>query len=100
MARPQPATPQPVTAPASPPPPLRLMRLESVMQATGLRRSTLYSLAAKGIFPAPFKLSPDPNSRAVAWDAAAVEAFIRDRIESAKARGTETRTQKGETREQ
>lgn len=38
-------------------------RLPTVMQATGLGRSTIYRLVATGAFPAPVHLGP----RAVAW---------------------------------
>lgn len=44
--------------------PVRLFaRLPTVMQATGLGRSTIYRLVASGAFPAPVHLGP----RAVAW---------------------------------
>jgi prophage regulatory protein len=38
-------------------------RLPTVIQATGLGRSTIYRLVANGTFPAPVHLGP----RAVAW---------------------------------
>lgn len=38
-------------------------RLPTVMQATGLGRSTIYRLVASGAFPRPVHLGP----RAVAW---------------------------------
>lgn len=38
-------------------------RVPTVMQATGLGRSTIYRLVASGAFPAPVHLGP----RAVAW---------------------------------
>ena len=44
--------------------PARLFaRLPTVMQATGLGRSTIYRLVATGAFPRPVHLGP----RAVAW---------------------------------
>jgi prophage regulatory protein len=44
--------------------PTRLFaRLPTVMHATGLGRSTIYRLVARGAFPAPVHLGP----RAVAW---------------------------------
>jgi prophage regulatory protein len=44
--------------------PTRLFaRLPTVIQATGLGRSTIYRLVANGTFPAPVHLGP----RAVAW---------------------------------
>jgi prophage regulatory protein len=57
MKRPELITPS-ITEPA------RLFaRLPTVIQATGLGRSTIYRLVANGTFPAPVHLSP----RAVAW---------------------------------
>jgi prophage regulatory protein len=41
----------------------RLLRLREVLQTTGLTRSTMYSLAARGLFPRPYKIS----ARASAW---------------------------------
>ena len=40
-----------------------LLRLPSVMSATGLGRSTIYRLMAEGQFPRPVQIA----SRAVAW---------------------------------
>jgi prophage regulatory protein len=44
-------------------PPRLFARLPTVIQATGLGRSTIYRLVATGAFPAPVHLGP----RAVAW---------------------------------
>jgi len=44
-------------------PPRLFARLPTVIQATGLGRSTRYRLVARGAFPAPVQLGP----RAVAW---------------------------------
>jgi prophage regulatory protein len=46
------------------------------MERVGYRKSQLYDLIRRGEFPAPVKI----GARAVAWDAAAVESWIRDRI--------------------
>jgi prophage regulatory protein len=43
--------------------PLLFARLPTMMQATGLGRSTIYRLMADGAFPAPVHLGP----RAVGW---------------------------------
>jgi prophage regulatory protein len=48
----------------------KLLRLPDVEARTGLRRSHIYGLAAKGRFPAPLKL----GDRASAW----VESEVRD----------------------
>jgi prophage regulatory protein len=70
------------TASESQPAASRLIRLNETMERTGLKRSTLYSLVARGDFPAPVKLSPHPSARAVGFDAGAVERWIRERIEA------------------
>lgn len=53
-----------------------LERLPSVLARTGLSRSTIYKKVADGQFPRPVKL----GERAVAWDAAAVTAWISERV--------------------
>lgn len=52
-----------------------LLRLPSVLRATGLGRSTLYRLIAACSFPAPVRLS----KRAVAWRASEVEIWSQSR---------------------
>ena len=54
----------------------RLERLPSVLDRTGLSRSTIYKKISEGTFPQPVKL----GERAVAWDAAAVTAWIGERV--------------------
>jgi prophage regulatory protein len=44
-------------------PPRVFARLPTVIQATGLGRSTIYRMVASGAFPAPVQL----GARAVAW---------------------------------
>jgi prophage regulatory protein len=60
------------------PQPERLLRLPDVEALVGLRKSSIYALAAKGEFPAPLKLS----RRAVCWPASAIDAWISQRIEA------------------
>ncbi len=48
----------------------KLLRLPAVKEATGLARSTIYALIAKGEFPRPIKLTPKLS----AWDAAEIDA--------------------------
>ena len=55
---------------------VRLERLPIVLARTGLSRSTIYKKISEGTFPHPVKL----GERAVAWDAAAVTAWISDRV--------------------
>lgn len=52
---------------------MRIMRLKSVMEATGLARSTIYKYIDKGHFPAPVPL----GVRAVGWLESEVEGWIR-----------------------
>ena len=55
---------RPALLPHRPTEPVRVFaRLPTVMQATGLGRSTIYRLVASGAFPAPVHVGP----RAVAW---------------------------------
>jgi prophage regulatory protein len=52
--------------------PMRLFaRLPTVMQTTGLGRSTIYRLVASGEFPRPVHLGP----RAIAWRWADLEQW-------------------------
>lgn len=53
-----------------------LMRMPDVLKATGLSRSTLYSLARQGDFPAPIHLT----SRAIAWDSRLIAEWIERRV--------------------
>ena len=59
----------------------RLLRRPEVQRKTGLSRSTLYALEAAGRFPRRVKLS----ERCAAWPSDAVDAWIAERIASAKA---------------
>ena len=56
--------------------PIVFLRLPDVIARTGLPRSSLYDLIAKGQFPAPVRLSVGR----VAWDESAVTAWQRDRL--------------------
>jgi prophage regulatory protein len=55
---------------------LTLLRLPAVRARVGLGKSEIYRRAALGEFPAPVRL----GARAVAWNAAEVEAWIAARI--------------------
>lgn len=71
-----------------PPPPLdgkpvalrRVLRRPAVEAATGLARSTLYDLMARGEFPRPIRLT----GKAVGWEAEAIDAWIASRRNSVK----------------
>ncbi|MBU8976399.1 AlpA family transcriptional regulator [Lysobacter sp. MMG2] len=57
-------------------PSLVLERLPSVKARTGLSRSEIYRRIASGHFPQPVKL----GSRASAWVASEVDAYIASRV--------------------
>lgn len=56
----------------------RLLRLPEVCSLVGLAKSSIYEGVKSGTFPAPIKLS----RRAVCWEAAAVDAWITERIKA------------------
>ena len=58
--------------------PPTLQRIKQVIQRTGVSRTVLYSLMARGEFPKPVKIS----ARAVAWDSHAVTAWIQSRLQA------------------
>lgn len=57
-----------------------IIRLRTVMQRTGLSRSSIYLRIAQGRFPRPVSL----GGRAVGWIDAEVEAWITARIEESR----------------
>jgi prophage regulatory protein len=58
---------------------LRFERLPKVCQRIGIGKSTLYAWISQGKFPAPVRL----GENTVAWDARAVEGWMRKRIDEA-----------------
>lgn len=50
----------------------RLVRLKTVMDATGLSKSTIYDLISKNKFPPQFKIS----DRAVGWRESSILAWL------------------------
>ena len=56
--------------------PLRVLRIDEVMSRTGLRRTAIYELEARGDFPARVQLT----ARAVGWVESAVEHWLLARI--------------------
>ena len=61
--------------------PERLLRIGDVTAITGLGKSSLYQLQAEGKFPQSVRLS----SRAVAWPASRVAAWIAEKIKNGSA---------------
>lgn len=51
------------------------LRRHAVEEMTGLSRSTIYDLMAKGVFPRPVRLT----AKAVAWPESAVAAWLATR---------------------
>ena len=56
---------------------IRLMRLPEVMKLVGLSKSKIYALIAESAFPKQIRLA---GSRAVAWSALEVEAWVREHL--------------------
>ncbi|MCY4420957.1 MAG: AlpA family phage regulatory protein [Gammaproteobacteria bacterium] len=54
----------------------RIVRLKEVQRMTGLSRSTIYSLIAKGNFPKQIRLT---GSRSIGWHEQAVIHWIESR---------------------
>lgn len=54
----------------------RLLRLRSVLEMTGLGRSSLYKMVKEQKFPRPVQI----GKRTVAWDSTAVAIWIQERI--------------------
>ena len=60
----------------------KLLRRPDVESLTGLSRSAIYALVAKGEFPAPVNIVP--NGRSVAWLADEIEEWVESRIEASR----------------
>lgn len=61
---------------------MRVLRIDEVMSRTGLRRTAIYELEARGAFPQRVNLT----ARAVGWVESAVECWLLDRIGASRAR--------------
>ena len=55
---------------------VRGLRIQKVLDKTGLSRTQIYRLIGRGLFPRPHHLS----ERIVAWDAADVDAWLADKF--------------------
>tara|TARA_B100000287_G_scaffold431018_1_gene487432 strand:- start:1026 stop:1214 length:189 start_codon:yes stop_codon:yes gene_type:complete len=53
---------------------IKLLRINDVVEKTGLNKRTIYRWMKQGKFPAQFSLG---NSRSVAWRANQVDAWIK-----------------------
>ena len=58
------------------------MRRETVERVTGLKRSTIYELISRGLFPKPIKISAAAGQRggAVAWARSEIADWQAQRI--------------------
>lgn len=56
---------------------MRVMKLNEVINTTGLSRSSIYAYMSKGNFPKPIQLGP----RAVAWVEGEVQGWLQDRLD-------------------
>ena len=66
-------------------PQITLYRCKSVLEKTGLKRSSLYKLIHLGTFPKPIKIT----AKAVAWPSNEVEDWVKNRILSGQQNVTE-----------
>ena len=71
----------------------RIIRLDTIKEITGLKKTMLYRLMAEGDFPKSIQL----GSRAVGWSFAEVEAWLAERINRPRTR-TVTATTKLHTK--
>ena len=62
---------------------LSILRIRDVCARTGLARSTVYSLAARGEFPSPIRLTD--SGKATGWRSDEVDAWLAERTESRSA---------------
>jgi prophage regulatory protein len=72
-------SPQEVTVPKPPSPPLpqpRLLRIAAVVERTGLARASVWKQVKLGDFPAPIRIT----GRAVAWLDTDIDAWIAGRV--------------------
>jgi len=70
--------PQSVRPNIAPAKPGKLLRLPSVEDRTGLKKSSIYAGGKAGTFPAPVRLS----ARAVAWREDEIDRWVSERIKT------------------
>lgn len=59
---------------------MRVMKLNEVINTTGLSRSSIYAYMSKGNFPKPIQLGP----RAVAWIEEEVQGWLMERASQSR----------------
>ena len=62
-----------------------VLRRPQVLSTTGLTPSALDREVRAGRFPKPFRLSSDPQARAVGWSSNAVQSWLAERAQSVAA---------------
>ena len=67
--------------------PVKLVRIKSVVELTGLSKSYIYDLSNKGIFPKRIQLVPGGTS--VAWVEHEIKVWIESRVQSRNAENLE-----------
>ncbi len=60
---------------------IRILRIQQVKERTGLSRSTIYELVARGDLPRPVRI----GQRTSGWIEAEVDKFLRERIAASRA---------------
>jgi prophage regulatory protein len=65
-----------MTTPSVQPPSIRILRLSQVMEATGLRKTSIYELQAAGRFPMRVQIT----GHSVGWIDSEVQAWLCERI--------------------
>ena len=63
----------------------RGLRLESVIQKTGLSKSYTYKLIHQGLFPAPHKVT----NRVSIWDEREIDSWLEDKFSDTKEKASE-----------
>ena len=63
---------------------MRIIRLNEVMDRTGLGRSSIYKLQAEGWFPKSISLT----ERSIGWYAYEVDAWIQERLDARDGKAT------------
>lgn len=61
-------------------PPARMLRRPEVERKTGLKKSTLYELMGKNLFPRPIKI----GARAVCWLEGEIDAWIQQQVANSR----------------
>lgn len=62
--------------------PISLIRMDEVKRRVGLGRSAIYSLIARGLFPAPITIE---GTRVSVWESASIQAWCKHQLELGEA---------------